>query len=508
VKLLLLNGSLAVFLLASSTVAASAGELRIHITDETGTPVWTRLEVRGADGKNYQPRGALRDLTAGNREGGLTYYLDSFIVQGEASLGLPPGRYTIVAEHGLEYEREERTVDVTDSPVDVALRLKPWIRMSKLGWWSGDMHIHRPIEDSAALALAEDLNISVVFTMWNKRNLWEGKHSLPEPAVRVSPNHVLTVMNAEDERGGGAWMMHSIRRPLELGVDGRWYPPGITFVRQALAERSGNEILPWFDCEKPVWWEVPVMMALATPDSFGVLHNHFNQYGIHTSEAWGRPRDQQQYPGRKGFVDYSLSLYYRYLNLGFRLPASAGSASGVLPNPAGYNRIYVRMPGALTVEKWYAALHNGMSFVTNGPVLFFSVKQSGSRAHATVEARAREMIDRIEIVANGSIIKTFSVAPGSLHLKGEFDFPVNSYSWVAARCFLKTDVTIRLGHSSPVYLPGRWDARADAVYFLDWIDELIGQASADPNRFASESQRDEVLALYRKAREFYAARAQ
>lgn len=159
------------------------------------------------------------------------------------------------------------------------------------------------------------------------------------------------------------------------------------------------------------------------------------------------------------------------------------------------------------MENWYAALHDGVSFVTNGPVLFFSVKQSDSRAHATVEARAREPIDRVEIVANGSIIKSFSVRRGSKHFKNHFVFSPNAYSWVAARCFLKTDVTIRLGHSSPVYLPGRCDARADAVYFRNWIDELIGRAADDPKHFASESQRDEVLALYRKAREFYAARA-
>jgi hypothetical protein len=39
--------------------------------------------------------------------------------------------------------------------------------MRDLGWWSGDMHVHRPVEDSPSLSLAEDLNVNVVFTMWN-----------------------------------------------------------------------------------------------------------------------------------------------------------------------------------------------------------------------------------------------------------------------------------------------------------------------------------------------------
>ncbi len=58
------------------------------------------------------------------------------------------------------------------------------------------------------------------------------------------------------------------------------------------------------------------------------------------------------------------------MNLGFRLPPSAGSASGVLPNPVGYNRIYVQLDQPFSVDNWYAAYRDGDSFVTNGPMLF------------------------------------------------------------------------------------------------------------------------------------------
>jgi len=499
--------TLAIFFIIVS--ASWAAELRIQVTDEAGRPIWTRLEVRGPDGKMHRPPSALRDATASNRPGGEPYYLGSFVVEGTASLSVPPGRYRVIAEHGLEYERVERIVEVTDrQPASLAVRLRPWIHMRERGWWSGDMHLHRPPDDSPKLALAEDLNVSVVFTMWNKRNLWEGKALPADPVLRASPNHLVMLMNAEDERGGGARLLHAIPKPLPLGVDGRWFPPGITFVRQARAQRPPQGVLPWFDCEKPFWWEVPVVMALATPDSLGVAHNHFNQYGINNAEAWGRPRDQKQFPSsREGFVNYSLSLYYRYLNLGFRLPPSAGSASGVLPNPPGYNRMYVRLSGPLSIEKWYAALRDGPSFVTNGPMLFFSTSKAGTGLRASIEARAREPIDRIEIVANGEVVQQFAPKPGSLSFRTEFAFDPKNHSWVAARCFLKLGSTIRLAHSSPVYLSGRWDARADAQYFLDWIDELIAQTTTDPKRFATPAERNQILALYRDARAFYEAKA-
>ena len=502
-----MRGLTAVLALVLFQCAAVAADLRIHVRDETGKRVWTRLEVRGPEGRNYRPEKALRDASARNRQGGLPYYVDSFVVEGDAALEVPPGRFTVVAEHGLEYERVEREIQVrSDRPTGVSIALKPWIRMRDLGWWSADMHLHRPPEDAPTLALAEDLNLSVVTTMWNKRNFWEGKGLPAEAVVRVSPHHLVSLRNAEDERGGGAWMMLDIRRLLPLAVDGRWFPPGIQVVRQARAQRPAGGVLPWFDSEKPVWWEVPVMMALETPDSLGLLHNHFNQYGINAAEAWGRPRDQKQFPDRKGFVDYSLGLYYRYLNLGFRLPPSAGSASGVLPSPPGYNRAYVRLEGPLTLEKWYGALHDGPSFVTNGPMLFFSAKAPGGRLTGSVEARAREPIDRVEIVANGRIVASFP-GNGTRPIKKEFSLPAENYTWLAARCFLRTAYTVRLAHTSPVYLDGSWDAREDARYFVAWIDELMAQAAADPQRFASASERDQVLALYGSARQFYEKRA-
>lgn len=174
-------------LLLLSTVAWAA-DLLIQVTDETGQPIWTRLEVRGPDGKMYQPLSAILNRTRHNRRAGEPYYLGSFVVNGECRLDVPPGRYTIVAEHGLEYERVERTVEVTArSPVKLTLSLRPWVRMRDRGWWSGDMHVHRPPEDAPSLSLAEDLNVSVIFTMWNKRDFWEGKPWPDDSVVRASP---------------------------------------------------------------------------------------------------------------------------------------------------------------------------------------------------------------------------------------------------------------------------------------------------------------------------------
>ena len=39
-------------------------------------------------------------------------------------------------------------------------------------------------------------------------------------------------------------------------------------------------------------------------------------------------------------------------------------------------------------------------------------------------------------------------------------------------------------HTSPVYLSGKWDAPADARYFVDWIDDLITGDQLRANQYA------------------------
>ena len=89
-------------------------------------------------------------------------------------------------------------------------------------------------------------------------------------------------------------------------------------------------LFSWFDLEKPIWWEAPVMMALERPDSMGSLNNHYNQYAMYDGEAWGRKRDTARFAGLHGYSDYSLHLMYRYWNLGWMAPPGAGAASGML----------------------------------------------------------------------------------------------------------------------------------------------------------------------------------
>lgn len=504
-----------VLLLAAAPIAATAESLRIELRDEHGQPVTARLEVHGSGGRMFQPAdGAILSRPPGRPDSG-SPYLRSFITRsGSATIELPSaGRYRVVAEHGLEYERVVREVDVArDGATTIEIQLRPWIRMRERGWWSGDMHVHRPMEDVPALLEAEDLNLAVVFTMWNRQNHW-GAGGLPgaDWIRKTGAHRWMTVTNAEDERGGGAWMLHGLTAPLGLDQvvaagerpTESWDPPGIEFVRQARAgKRHGRGgLFPWFDLEKPIWWEAPVMMALARPDSMGLLHNHYNQYGMYDNEAWGRKRDAARFPGPSGFSDYSLHLMYRYWNLGWLVTPSAGAASGVLPNPVGYNRLYVKMDGGeFHSGKWYEGVRAGGArvMVSNGPLVFFEPKlrRGARRLRGSIEVSSRDELEAVEIVANGQVLRAWK--PGAKQFRAMLDLDIAGHSWVAARAFARNGLTVRLGHTAPVKTSAGAGngSQADARYFREWLEELAHNPKTPPGGKAAALYR-EAMGVYR-----------
>ena len=448
----------------------------------------------------YQAEDALLSRPPGRPDTG-SPYLRSFVVKDTATVTAPPGRYRVIAEHGLEYERVTREVELADgTPSQVEITLRPWVRMRERGWWSGDMHVHRTMEDTPLLLEAEDLNLGVVFTMWNRQNLW-GERPLPTEWIRkTGPVNWMTTNNAEDERGGGAWMLHGLQQALGLEKVVRegerttesWDPPGIEFVRQARVQKKG--LFPWFDLEKPIWWETPVLMALERPDSMGLLNNHYDQYSMYDNEAWGRKRDTTRFAGLHGYSDYSLHLMYRYWNLGWLVTPTAGAASGVLPNPVGYNRMYVKLDGQFTVEKWYEGIREGQVIVSNGPMVFLEGKQSGPRFRGRIAAISRDELDRVEIVANGKVIQSYK--PAGKRFRGNLDVDVTAHTWIAARAYAKNDVTVRIGHTSPMKVTGTWDRREDARYFREWIEELQRNPKTPPGSKAAQVY-GQALEVYR-----------
>jgi hypothetical protein len=62
-----------------------------------------------------------------------------------------------------------------------------------------------------------------------------------------------------------------------------------------------------------------------------------------------------------------LRLWYRYLNCGFPLTATAGTDKMTTFVTVGANRLFAHVQGEFTYENWIGAMKQGRTFVTNSP---------------------------------------------------------------------------------------------------------------------------------------------
>jgi hypothetical protein len=492
-------------LMSSSIVpaAANAGTLQISVVDEKAQLLPCRVHLKDQAGK---PRQAA----------GLPFFRDHFSCPGRAELELPAGKYTLEIERGPEYERHSASLEVAGSAEKkVEVRLKRIADLAAQGWYSGDLHVHRPVEEMELLMQAEDLHVAPTITWWNDQNRWADRELPQDPVMKFSGNRFCDVMAGEDEREGGALLFFGRRRPLAISGASREHPSPMQFVEQARREGPFSKDSVWIDVEKPFWWDVPIWLASGQVDSIGLANNHMCRSSVYASEAWGKPRDEKRLPPPLGNGYWSQEIYYHVLNCGLRIPPSAGSASGVLPNPLGYDRVYVHVGRDFAYEKWWEGLKAGRSFVTNGPLLICRANgelpghvfagQQGAEIKIEIEASLTTLdnVPAIEIIKNGRVER--AVPPAELKATGGLGSVTFTESgWFLVRAITDNKQTFRFASTAPFYVEigpaQRRISKASVQFFLDWVQERGGRLQRnleDPRRLR------EVLPYHQRAREFW-----
>ena len=443
------------------------------------------------------------------RAGKLPFWRDHFVCPGTVKLKLTPGKYTIEIERGPEYERHAGTLTVEDSDnLEATVRLKRIANLAGKGWWSGDLHVHRKVEDIELLMRAEDLHVAPVITWWNNRNLWAGRALQANSLIKLGRNRYYDVMAGEDEREGGALLYFHLKQPLKITGSTREYPSPMKFVANA---RRHDGV--WIDIEKPFWWDVPIWLAGGQIDSIGLANNHMCRSRMYESEAWGRPRDSKRLPSPRGNGFWTQEIYYHILNCGLRVPPSAGSASGVLPNPVGYNRVYVHLGRDLDYKNWWKGLKAGRSFVTNGPLLLVRANghlpghvfasDDGKNVSASIEISltTNDSVQAVQIIKNGQIART--VPLGESRRKSDLDaITFKESGWFLIRAIADNKRTFRFASTAPYYVEiGKTKHRISkrsAQFFLDWVEERMGRV-----KLKDSDQRREVLKYHIQARKFW-----
>ena len=488
----------AIGVLSASLSAAEIGKLQIAVADQRGQALPCRIHLADGAGKA---------VTAKN----LPFWNDHFVCPGSVALELPAGTYRLEVERGPEYEQHAARFSLAGGEEKkIAVALKRIADLAAVGWFSGDLHVHRPVEQMELLMQAEDLYVAPTITWWNNRNLWSNRPLPTDPVMRYPGPRFCDAMAGEDEREGGAIMYFRCGRPLAIAGSQREYPSPMKFIAEA---RKMPGV--WIDVEKPFWWDVPVWLAAGAADSIGLANNHLCRSRMLENEAWGKPRDVACLPAPRGNGFWSQEIYYHVLNCGLRVPPSAGSASGVLPNPVGYNRVYVYVGQPMDYDKWWDGLRAGRSFVTNGPILLckangrlpghvFTAPDGGEvKVELEISLFGRDRVPMLEIVRDGRIEQT--VAPASpLAPAARARLSFRQSGWFLVRAIADNPRTFRFASTAPFYVEvgaaKRRISKGSAEFFLNWVDEREKRVA---QKLGNQTQLREVLAHHQKAKEFW-----
>jgi hypothetical protein len=512
-------------------LACAALPVRGKIVDAgTGEPLPARVYVRGADGSWHFARSEAKDGSAveyRKRRGPKSVEMHTTLSAHPFLLDLPPGTYTITVERGKEYLPESRTVTVGPGPVEETFRLRRWTDMPGLGWYSGETHVHRSLEELPNVMLAEDLNVAFPLSYWVTEAFTPPRTSgrsttrdVEARPIAVDATHVIYPRNTEYEiftvdkkpHTLGAVFVLNHKSILEEGV-----PPVGPVAKRAKKEGALLEL------DKHNWpWSMMLVPVMGV-DLYELSNNHVwrTEFGMpdfgEPAADWMKVERGPQGFTEAGWVEYGFRNYYTLLDCGFRLRPTAGTASGVHPVPLGFGRVYVHVGKEFGYDAWVKGLSEGRSFVTTGPMLLaeldgrdpgevFRPSGDGPRSfRLTGRALSAAPLSRIEVIVNGEVAERIEptnrkTAAGGYESVLDARPQVDGSSWLAVRCYEEhPDGRMRFAHTAP------WHVEVDGKPLRPRkaeVDYLVQRVEGQLQRSAGVLP-EAALAEYRQALRSY-----
>lgn len=454
--------------LASASAASLTGQI---VDASTENAIAARVYVHDATGEYFhvQSKGGMA-VPYDVRRGG-SFEIHTSISADPFQADLPAGTYTLVVERGKEYFSETREIALVDNePVSITIALRRWSDISAQGWYSGETHVHREVSDLSTLQLTEDLNVAFPLTAW----VTDSEHTPavknknqrdvpPAELAKIDATHVYWPVNTEYEIFTVKGQRHALGAVFILNHKEQLTvpaPPVGPIVAQA--RRQGA----FLDLDKHNWpWSMMLMPTMKV-DLFELSNNHIWRTGFLFSswypEYAARYMQVEMVDGKfteRGWIEFGFQTYYALLNCGFDMQPTAGTAAGVHPVPLGFGRVYVKLDGAFSYQKWVKGLLAGNSFVTTGPMLVTTVKTAD---HKTVQVtgylESATEPQVIEVIVNGNVASTIDApaartAAGAFRVAFDTSLELQGASWVAVRAFTKRpEGRTRFAHTAPVHI--------------------------------------------------------
>ncbi len=512
-----------------------AAKLTLRVKDADGRPTTASFLVKDEKGRVYPSQ-------AKRKAPDFFFHPQVYRADGE-SLALPPGSYTVEVSRGPEYKKITRKVTMDWVDRTEAFALERWVDPAKLGWISGDHHIHaagcshyeRPTEgvypqDMMRHVLGEDLKIGSVLT-WGpgwyfQKTFFEGKdHALSTEENRIR----------YDVEISGHPSSHTGHLVL-LGVKEQDYPGT---ARLEDWPTWALPILQWAKRQGAVTGFAHSGWGLEMPKEELLSYDHPRFDGIGANEYIVSVTH--------GAVDFlstvdtpwpwELNIWYHTLNAGYRTRISGETDFPcIYDSKVGLGRSYVRQAKP-DYGDWIQGIKEGRNYVSDGRSHLIDFRVSNvemgkgdvklsapARVTATVQVaallnetpaakrkanvkpywdveQARVGTTRkvpVELVVNGVAVEKTEVEADGAMREVKFTTRIERSSWVAVR-------VLPSSHTNPIWVTvGESPVREKKS--IEWCLKAVDLCEQQKVGRVKLSERGEMARAYEYARQEYRVR--
>ncbi len=470
--------------------------VEVQIVDRTtGQPVPGRVRFTAVDGRYLPPVGHRDEVNPGFYEdtgGDLVLGSSTYAyVPGRFSIELPVGAVDVEVVGGFDRAPYRARLEVETSTSRLELPLDRTIDLHAGRWVTADTHVHFLAPSTALLqAAAEDVDlVNLLATQWG--DLFTNVTDLPWGSMADPSGRRLVVVGTENRQNMlGHLALLGAHRPVQPFASGG--PP-----EGRMAGQLTVLLADWAD------------RCRAAGGLVVAAHFPLPYAEIAADIVAGKIDALETQALSPGLDDPSVLEWYRFLNLGYRLPIVAGTDKMSAEVPIGAVRTYGHLltDEALTFDAWAAAVRAGRTFVTSGPILELAVDghepgdvirlgSDGGRLEVSARARAAQpVIAELELIVNGRVVAATGTAAGSTELSLHETVGISAGSWIAARSRSRNEImsaftSSMAAHTSPVYVEVQDRPMvpiADDVEVVEqiiegartWVAELAAVAGSD-----------------------------
>lgn len=478
--------------------------LHVRVEDaDTGKPVACRVHFRSSHGAYFAPHGHQADVNTAWFEDmggdckvrGVPYaYID-----GTCQIELPVGPVLTEVVRGFEYLPLRQQLEIKAGQRHLTLKVRRAFDMKEHRYYSGDTHVHFLSSQSSHLeAAGEDLNVvHLLASQWGRLfTSWEEFTGGLAPTS--SRDHLIWVSQENRQHVLGHISLLGLRELVAPMCTGGPQEDWVGGEIQAL-------MADWAEACRSQGGLV-VMPHMPVPDFENAANIVLGQ--ADAAEMCWVWQGEELGQGEKG--------YYRWLNVGQKLPIVGGTDKMSNGRILGGSRTYARLAEGeeFSFDAWCRAVKRGQTFASTGAMIDLEVEGrpmgeelalKGNGGTVEVEALAWSVwpLTAVELIVNGRSVAREYAEPGARQVRVRHKLKAGKSAWIAARCWGPhlTDAGPVMAHSSPVYLDvgGRGAfSPTEGNYLLTHLEGGIAWAGKI-GVFRDEAVRSRLIDLFREA---------